>query len=90
MHMPVIAKIIDIKRISGVMGPYVLNSAIGRQNSSLCYENSPEMTENCGVRVTYKRTLLPKEINSHEPEFKPVSPDPRGGLRTKRKGQIFM
>eukprot|EP00965_Chrysotila_dentata_P199769 6179577-Pleurochrysis_carterae.AAC.1 len=48
------------------------------------------MTRNCGVRVTYKRTLLPRPINSREPEFKPVSTDPAGGLCTRPEGQIFM
>eukprot|EP00965_Chrysotila_dentata_P020064 663858-Pleurochrysis_carterae.AAC.1 len=54
------------------------------------YENAPGMTENCGVKVTYKASLLPKEASSRVPEYRPVSPDPQGGLRTKTKGQVFM
>eukprot|EP00965_Chrysotila_dentata_P174454 5758594-Pleurochrysis_carterae.AAC.1 len=55
------------------------------------YKNAPELEErHGGVRVTWKRSLLPPECNDPEPEYKPIGMGDDGNAYTLLEGQLFM
>eukprot|EP00965_Chrysotila_dentata_P090575 2989007-Pleurochrysis_carterae.AAC.4 len=54
------------------------------------YENNAATTVNGGVRVTYKKTLLPHLSTSSAPEYKPIELGPDEKLQTSKNGQDIM
>lgn len=55
------------------------------------YENTPELEgKHGGVRITWKRGLLPPERNNAEPEYKPIGMGDEGVVYTLPEGQLFM